>query len=81
MKVTLYTRDHGTRQDRKHNPKKGYLPAGTIFVLRYGQSSPIDRSMDRIGNLCQSCYSELQVNIHGEDTGHAYTKCQFDRRA
>ncbi|MFZ0738668.1 MAG: hypothetical protein WAM96_16350, partial [Candidatus Acidiferrales bacterium] len=38
MKVTLYTRDHGTRQYRKHNPKKGYPPAGTIFVLRYGRT-------------------------------------------
>lgn len=34
MKVTLYTRDRGTRKYRKHNPKKFY-PAGTIWVLRY----------------------------------------------
>ena len=37
MKVTLYTRDRGTRQYRKHNPKKLY-PAGTIWVLRYGRT-------------------------------------------
>ena len=34
-----------------------------------------------IGNLCQSCYSELEIYIHGEGLGHAYTKRQFDRRA
>jgi hypothetical protein len=26
-----------------------------------------------IGNLCQSCYSELEIYVHGEDHGHAYT--------
>ena len=34
-----------------------------------------------IGNLCQPCYSELEIYIHGEGLGHAYTKRQFDRRA
>jgi hypothetical protein len=34
-----------------------------------------------IGNLCQPGYSELEIYIHGEGLGHAYTKRQFDRRA
>ena len=27
-----------------------------------------------IGNLCQPCYSELEIYIHEEGFGHAYTK-------
>ena len=38
MKVSLYTRDHGTRKYKKHNPKRPYPPAGSIFVLRYGRT-------------------------------------------
>src|SRR5205807_6344602 len=34
-----------------------------------------------IGNLCQPCYSELEIYIPGEGLGDAYTKRQFDRRA
>ena len=37
MKVSLYTREHGSRQYKKHNPKASY-PAGTIWVLRYGST-------------------------------------------
>jgi integrase len=37
MKVSLYTREHGSRQYKKHNPKASYL-AGTIWVLRYGST-------------------------------------------
>lgn len=38
MKVSLYTRQHASRQYKKHNPKAPYPPAGTIFVLRYGST-------------------------------------------
>ncbi|HKM79560.1 MAG TPA: hypothetical protein VJY15_01165 [Candidatus Acidoferrum sp.] len=37
MKVSLYTREHGSRQYKKHNPKASYR-AGTIWVLRYGST-------------------------------------------
>jgi hypothetical protein len=37
MKVTLYTREHGSRRYQKHNPKKIYA-ARTIWVLRYGRT-------------------------------------------
>jgi hypothetical protein len=35
MKVSLYVREHGSRQYRKYNPKRSY-PFDTIWVLRYG---------------------------------------------
>ena len=37
MKVSLYVREHGSRQYSKHNPKKRY-PFDTIWVLRYGRT-------------------------------------------
>ena len=39
MKVSLYTRQRGTRQFKKHNPKHSYPQDGrVIWVLRYGST-------------------------------------------
>lgn len=39
MKVSLYTRQRGTRQFKKHNPKHSYPQDGSvIWVLRYGRT-------------------------------------------
>jgi hypothetical protein len=38
MKVSLCTPGHGTRKYKKHDPKRPYPPAGSIFALRYGRT-------------------------------------------
>lgn len=39
MKVSLYVRQRGTREQKKHNPKKSYpLDGSIIWVLRYGKA-------------------------------------------
>ena len=39
MKVSLYVRQRGTREQKKHNPKKSYPQDGSIiWVLRYGKA-------------------------------------------
>jgi len=46
------------------------LPAELRLRIKFRQPKV---EIVSIGNLCQSCYSELEICIHKEDHGHAYT--------